>query len=502
MTEERKNEIRLELKKNLILFGKTVMSKTFSKPSPNFHYELAELYHDKNEDLVNIIAPRHHAKSSLLAEAAPLHHLMYDPGKKVIVIISKTEGHAKDRLQAIKDILDYGNEFIELFGDWGRNTARKWTDSEIILKDGSAIICKGTGQQIIGLKRGHQRPTYVVLDDPEDENNTKTPEAMQHNFRILLKGIMPGVDSDRGRIFVIGTPQNSLCMVEKIKKMTGWTTRQYDAIVDEELHLVLWPELWSWEKLKEKKDGYEAVGQLSVYYSEYRCTIKSDEEQTFRDEWIKYYKGIIEWQDDEAFLCLTKKDGMNKEEKLPVNIFTGIDPASSEEIRADYTVIMHCAVDEHRNFYQLPYIRKRMQPTETIDTIIKEYKKWKPKRVSLETSGSQEVFRDILRKLDNLYIPGLEVKNNPRDSKMKRYIETMQPYFARGKVFLLEGECETLLDELLLFRPGGKSKDDTVDGLYWSMKKAYSPTHIFEEKKTENKSWRKQEQEWFAYALG
>ena len=81
--------------------------------------------------------------------------------------------HAIKLLGTIKDCLDYSSNFRSLFGYWGQYSAKQWSKSEIELKDGSMIICKGTGQQLRGIKHGNQRPTLIILDDPEDENNTK-----------------------------------------------------------------------------------------------------------------------------------------------------------------------------------------------------------------------------------------------------------------------------------------------------------------------------------------
>ena len=82
------------------------------------------------------------------------------------------------------------------------------------LKDGSMIICKGTGQQLRGIKHGNQRPTLIIVDDPEDENNTKTSESMEANLRWLLQSAVPSLDPKKGRIAIIGTPIHQRCMVE------------------------------------------------------------------------------------------------------------------------------------------------------------------------------------------------------------------------------------------------------------------------------------------------
>ena len=164
--------IKNRLRKNMILFGKVTVPNMFSSESPQFHYTIADALMDDDIKQVNIIAPRGHAKSSIVGGIYPLYHLVFDKGKKLIVLVSRTQDHAIKLLGTLKDVLDYSTQFRSIFGYWGMNSARSWAKTEVELKDGSMIVCKGTGQQLRGIKVGSQRPTLIVVDDPEDENNT------------------------------------------------------------------------------------------------------------------------------------------------------------------------------------------------------------------------------------------------------------------------------------------------------------------------------------------
>ena len=171
-----------KLRQDMVLFGKIAMPQMFSVPSPQFHYEIAKDLLKKDKKQINIIAPRGHAKSSIVGGVLPMYHLMFDEGKKLIVLVSRTQDHAVKLLGTIKDCLDYSQQFRQLFGYWGQHSARSWAKTEVELKDGSMIICKGTGQQLRGIKVGNQRPTLIIVDDPEDENNTKTAENSLNNL--------------------------------------------------------------------------------------------------------------------------------------------------------------------------------------------------------------------------------------------------------------------------------------------------------------------------------
>ena len=150
MADDRKY-IQDKLKKNMIMFGKVIMTNMFSAASPDFHYKIADVITNNNKKQVNIIAPRGHAKSSIVGGVYPLFHIMNDDGAKLIVLVSRTQDHAIKLLGTIKDTIEYSETFRQIYGYWGQHSAKQWSKTEVELKDGSMIICKGTGQQLRGI---------------------------------------------------------------------------------------------------------------------------------------------------------------------------------------------------------------------------------------------------------------------------------------------------------------------------------------------------------------
>ena len=472
--------IHKKLRDNMIMFGKIIMPNMFSASSPDFHYQIADSLMDDNQKQVNIIAPRGHAKSSIVGGVYPLYHIMNDSGAKLIVLVSRTQDHAIKLLGTIKDTIEYSQSFRQIYGYWGQHNAKQWSKTEIELKDGSMIICKGTGQQLRGIKVGSQRPTLIIVDDPEDENNTKTAEAMEQNLRWLLQSAVPSLDPRRGKICVIGTPQHQRCLVEVLKDMKGWVNMHFSPDLDKKI--ALWEAWQPIEKLLQKKSELESIGRSSVFYREYMCQIVGDEDQLFKDAYIQYHSYELKIdKDDKHYLT----DG---DSEIPVNVFMGVDPASSVRKTADYSVIMPVAVDENNNRYILQYYRQRATPMQLAESIIEYFKLFKPVKVRVESVGYQEMLREYLRQRcdeEKIFISGLVIKENPRTSKSSR-LETMQPYFAQKKMYMLKSLVE-MRDELLLY-PRGKH-DDLLDGLFYAMKKCYPPHHktiVKESKKSYN----------------
>ena len=458
----------------MILFGKVVMPNMFSVESPPFHYTVAETLMDRSKKQINIIAPRGHAKSSIVGGVYPLYHIMFDKGPKLIVLVSRTQDHAVKLLGTIKDVLDFSPQFRQLFGYWGMNSAKAWAKTEVQLKDGSMIICKGTGQQLRGIKHGNQRPTLIVVDDPEDENNTKTSEAMEGNLRWLLQSAIPSLDPKKGRIAIIGTPIHQRCIVETLKEMAGWKNFLFKPDLDE--NVALWEEWQPIDKLQQKKKELESIGRVSVFYREYLCEIVGDEDQLFKDEYIQYYEGKITHNQGKAYLKIESLNGEPTQDVRAVNIFMGVDPASSTARTADYSTIVSLAIDKDGNRFVLPYYQKRATPMNLAESILDQFKIYQPSKTRIESVGYQEMLREYVKKRceeEKLFISGLEIKERPRNSKSVR-LETLQPYFAQKKVYIMK-DMRELKDELLLY-PRGKH-DDLLDGLFYANKNIYPPNH-------------------------
>ena len=466
----RKDQILHQLKGDILKFGKACLPNMFSLPSPEFHKDICEMFMNKKYKRMNIVAPRGHAKTSLAAGVFPLHHIFFDDQKKkVIVLSSKTQGHALNLLHTIKNALEYSMPLRTMFGYWGQHSSRIWTKDTVELKDGSVITCKGTGQQIRGLKYGDQRPTLIVLDDPEDENNTKTDTAMEWNLRWLLQSVEPALDAQTGRVIVIGTPQHQRCIVETLDGMKGWKTLRYQAVIDDKKKKVLWPEQLSYDALMEKKISLSDINRSSVFYREYQCEVVGDEDQLFSEDYLQYYDGTLELG-KYGLHTLKLKNGVD----IPVYTFIGVDPASSTKQTADYSTIVTIAIDANDNRYILPYYRKHAKPVDLAESIMSQYKKYKPQKVRIESVGYQEMIRDYLERRcqeKDIFIPGLRIKENPRTHKSVR-LESMEPHFYRKKIFI-DDKMEDLKGELLMY-PRGKH-DDLLDGLFYAMKGVYTP---------------------------
>ena len=489
--DEQKLEILTHCAKDLLYFGKQIVPKMFYLPTPKFHEEIAELLMDRSKPQVCIQAPRGFAKSTM-AILFCLHHAIFDEGDKLIIIQSKTRAEAINRISTIKNILEYGSAYKRLFGYSGMEVAQTWREDKIKTTIGKYTVTMkaiGTGMPARGGLEGGfteseggdididvTRITLYFLEDPDDEDNTLTDVQMDKNWSKFL-GNIQGMDKRLNRVLAIGTPVAKGCIVDKISSNPiGWESRVYRAEWDEDGEKkYLWEEMRDAQWLANKREELKASGKLSKYYSEYLCQLKKGEDVFFKG--YHTYKGFLFWQDGYAYLKISRIDGIDLPETkvVPVNTFLGIDPASSTEPGACYSVTFSSAYSSDEDFYTLPYFRQRVPPLTHAEQIIESIRLNKYTYGSVETVNYQLFLKDFLLKRmneENLYVMGLQRKWNPHEKKDSR-LETMQPMFATGHVYILEDQTE-LIDEMEMFPDGTK---DLLDGMYYSSRKLYKPDH-------------------------
>jgi len=486
--EQAKQEVLRRCKESLLFFGRTITPAAFTLPSPDFHYELTPLLTDRKLLRLAIEAPRGYAKS-VLCILTVLDHLMFDEGSKYIVIQSKTQREAKKRLGAIKNIIEYSDAFKALFGYMGMQVAKTWREDSIVLPNGDTIEAKGYGQPVRGgLSEDWARVTLYYLDDPEDEDNTKTKNAMEDNLKKFLSAL-PGLKKRSGKVIVVGTPINQACLVEKLRKMGGWVFKHYQA-VNEKTKEVLWEEMETYEELMKDKEDHLSVGKVSMWYSEKQCIITGDEDALFEEADIRWWDGYLETIGEDSFLHIThynrRKSAnniwemilLNEERVISVNTYMGIDPASSLRRGADFSTTVPLCYDERKNIYMLPYFEKRVRPTEHARQIQDKYLEIRPKKTYIETTGYQESLRSIMiewMQENDEWIPGINRPWQPRKDKDDRLSELQR--FTKQKRLHLQPGMNRLLDEMLLFPRGNKN---LLDGMWYASRNLRAPYHTME----------------------
>ena len=465
------------IKNDLIAFGKLFSPQDYlASTSPKFHHEIGELLLDRSIQQLALVLPRDHAKSTLAATAV-LHRFLFatKESPEFIAWIGEAQDQATDNLAWIQNHI-YSNEAIHYY--FGDLQGDKWTKAEITLSNGCRLIAKGTSQRLRGKKQLSTRYTGIVLDDFESELNTKTPEARQQIKDWVTAAVYPAIDFDKkgflwcnGTIVHYDSFLNGLVKNYEAAMKTGeeysWEVTTHKAILDD--GTTLWPSRWPLKKLEERKQFFIDSGTPAKFYQEYMNQAKSPEDQIFSEEDINdgMYKGDIRFNDENQSWYLRLEEG----EVKYVNLYMGVDPASTLSVRNDYSVIMVIGVTSEYDYYVIEYWRKRVLPMDCADQIFKIAERYKPiRRINIETISYQEMLRDYVHKRskkEGKFLPGIEqgIKGYGNQKKKDRLFEGLQPMFKAGAVHLKKNMHE-FIGELLDFPKG--SHDDTIDAFWLS----------------------------------
>lgn len=454
-----------KLKNNIGLFGKTMFPTALNKDVPAFHNQIYKALKDKEKKRVLIAAPRGTAKSTVTSLILPLHEVAFKPtGKDLfIVIISESQSQSINFLSRIKYHLLNSNNFKEMFGDYGPETAKRWTNNDIVLANGARIIAVGTGQRVRGFIEGDTRPNLIIVDDYESELNAFTPEARAKNRKWITEAVIPSL-SDDGRVVMIGTVISEDCFLYWAKESPAWHVLWYSIYGEDGKSI--WEERFPESRIVQIKAEFESVGNLNGFYQEYMNEAQSPDNAPFKPEYIRLhhysYRRTAEGQN-------TLYRTIDNEDKIiPVDIYCGVDPASSLSARSDFFVIAVIAIDSDGNKYIVDIVRDKIDPAYQPETIIDIYKKYRPKRVRIETTGYQEALRSSVRKMmleQKLYIPGLENGIKPRNRKSERLM-SLVPMLARGEFFFRKKDV--IAQQEFLSYPRGKH-DDILDAIYYAV---------------------------------
>ena len=300
------------------------------------------------------------------------------------------------------------------------------------------IEAYGKGAAMRGAKWGNRRPDLIVIDDPQDYEDSISDTTLVKDFDRFMSDIkMLGRDS---RIFLIGNNLGEKCLIERVmehKAQLGFECMKIPAL--QENGEAAWAAQFSKEYLDQEKKDYMDVGKLDLWYRERMCVALPEESRTFKKEYIKYFEGDV--QCDKYYIT--------------------VDPAISMREGADNTAIVVTGVKDNK-WYVTDLIAKKMNPSEIIDSLFSLYEQYRPVRIGIETVAYQQAlshfFHEEMRRR-GVYPVVKELKHT---NKKEERIRGMEPRFKVGDVFM-RSWMTTLEEELLSF-PKGKH-DDCADSL-------------------------------------
>jgi predicted phage terminase large subunit-like protein len=317
-----------------------------------FGYE-AESHHRLMVDFIDecfakrqngvVLMPRGSAKTTWGNTIKIAHKISVEKDIR-IGLISNTAKQSNDFSRAIRYTLEANAQQHELFGNL--RSSQKWTDVEWLRADSKwagskdvTLYSAGAGGAIIS-----KRFDVIICDDILDEENTATPEAREKVETWFWKTLKPCL-APGGIIIILGTRWAEDDLYQKLiedpeKGGLGWRHLIVQAIQTDEdgNEFSYWEDYWPLARLYEER--------LMMGSALFSCSYQND------------ISGLMTGN---VFL----KRNYQYFSVLPEGSYTirmGVDLASSEKERADYTARVISAEDnDNGNFYVLAVYRDKRE---------------------------------------------------------------------------------------------------------------------------------------------
>lgn len=120
-----------------------------------------------------------------------------------------------------------------------------WRQERLRLRNGVVIEALGTGSKIRGRRNWHERPSLILVDDPENEDHMTSAVKRERSWQWFTRAVL-NAGTVHTNIVVLGTTLHRECLVLRLQKAAGWQARLFRAVVQ-------WPErmdLWArWEEI-------------------------------------------------------------------------------------------------------------------------------------------------------------------------------------------------------------------------------------------------------------
>lgn len=292
-----------------------------------------------------VLLPRGHAKTTWLNTVLLSWLESRHPNLRV-GLISNTAKQANAFSRAIRFTLEANEYQHDIFGNLAGK--HKWNDVEWIQLNSALIGTKdvnmysaGAGGAIIS-----KRFDLILCDDILDEENTNNPDQREKIENWFWKTLKPCL-APQGSMIIIGTRWAEGDLYQQLIEDKKWPSIVRGAIYfedadkDQRHPKALWPELWPLTKLEqERKDMGSAMFACS-YLNDISGLMAGN---IFRREWFadKYFTELP--PNERGYVW-----------KM------GVDLASSEKERADFTARVVVAQDDDGNSFVYQVHRDKIE---------------------------------------------------------------------------------------------------------------------------------------------
>lgn len=120
-----------------------------------------------------------------------------------------------------------------------------WREDRLRLRNGVVLESLGTGSKLRGRKNRGDRPSLIIVDDPQNTGHIISALQRERSWEWLVKDVS-NAGSPTTNIVVLGTALHPDAIVMKLQKTPGWRSRVFRSIIQWPKRMDLWAE---WESI-------------------------------------------------------------------------------------------------------------------------------------------------------------------------------------------------------------------------------------------------------------
>lgn len=448
-----KLELINSLATNTGFFNNLVLPDMFELPMPDMHKEIYTALDDPFINIIVVLMPRGFAKTTILQGF--LTRVVVNKQHETIAYVADTQPQAERHTETVREELEHNDRILTLYGE---QSGRKWGSTHWRTVNGVSVMPFGANQSMRGLKVGKSRPSLLILDDLENDENVATPEQRDKLWRNIFAVMKPMLRNtgQNTKLVYLGTAVHEDCvllrLIDLLKsdhckdnpavKVIEFAARDESNTENYAKGEPTWPELWSDERLNEEEAFYAEAGLVDVFWQEYMCQTISSQDAEFPEEGVSYYRSD-ELPDD-------------------LRIYGTIDCKWSKNRKSDHNaVVLFGTSMSQKAIYILEAIRRRCSFKQFLDLLEELNSVYRPNRVFLQNVVLDEFFAFYSHE-QGTRLPFHKVTISRQKNAKIRRISSMEPLYITERLRFKKQHTDILKE---LWRHPRPKHDDLSDCL-------------------------------------
>jgi predicted phage terminase large subunit-like protein len=246
--------------RDLVSWGVKYVPHYFNKSFCRAHYTISDTFSrmaKKRGQKIVIMMPRGYAKSTFSSFLAPLKAIC-EGTEKYILLGADTVRQAARYLDSIKSELETNEEIKKAYPQACKQ-GDVWNAERIETGNECCIEVFGKGTNVRGAKFKQYRPTLIILDDPQSDEDVNSVTTREKDVEWFNRTLEPVGDTGTN-VLIIGNNLHRESIVGKVAVRADFLRIKFSAIEDWPENMSLWEE---WAVLYHQETPLESLQQSS-----------------------------------------------------------------------------------------------------------------------------------------------------------------------------------------------------------------------------------------------